>query len=462
MKRFVAILVVLLIAMTSVFAANSLRSLVDTVLQADEELVINLNQYDSTMKKARDRMEEELSAEIAAIDARPFADNELDKDGNPTKKALESREKEREKARERLEKKLSDAIKTIQEKYGPSISAAYEVLCSSIDEINNTEFTLSTKEGNLEVALDLYLEAEHGWNFSVYPDGFDLAIVHEAFLDFDAVSKKSHKRFKDEALQEAVLGFEQELRAMGPLSTFSMTVTMNAFFDKDMGVLSFMVKGLEFNDSSRKKGRSELQFPDNSEEVFYDSYVPFNMNNYTFALTKAQLKSLKKETTAKNTSKAVRNVGKFVNSIELYALANGRIGVGLIPEADRTTSSPAGFLYNGGGDAFFRFGRVLLGVNPYFGAVVKDTVMDLYYTAGFDLYGRDDPDADLGCLIVRYGRSNGNRFEIAFREFTPKDPGKVLDLATGFEAGIVLYPEFDYIPGFYLSFAIGGGLGFPH
>lgn len=442
MKRIVAILVVFLLAISFVFASDSLKSLVDTVLKVDGELTRSLSQYDATMKKAQTRMEDELAAEIAAIDSRPFTDKELDKNGNPTKKALEAREKERAEATKRLEKNLSDAIDTIQAKYGPDISAAYDVLCTSVDSINSTEFILSTTDGSLEVVFDPYVEAEHGWNLSAYPVGFENAIVHGAFLDFNVISSKSYKKFKAEALQEAVLGFDQQL--------------------KDLGPLSFVVEKLEFNDSSRKKGRSELLFPDNSEEVFYSTYVPFDMNNYTFALTKAQLRELKRETAAKNTNKVVSKVGKFVNSIELYAIANGRLGIGLIPEAERTTSSPAGFMFSGGADVFLRVGRVMLGVNPYIGMVMEEKVMDLSYTLAFDLYGNDYPDADLGCIIVRYGTSGGGRYEIAFREFTPKDPGKVIDLASGFEAGLVFYPEFNYIPGIYLSFAIGGGLGFPH
>jgi hypothetical protein len=462
MKRIVAILVVFLLAISFVFASDSLKSLVDTVLKVDGELTRSLSQYDATMKKAQTRMEDELAAEIAAIDSRPFTDKELDKNGNPTKKALEAREKERAEATKRLEKNLSDAIDTIQAKYGPDISAAYDVLCTSVDSINSTEFILSTTDGSLEVVFDPYVEAEHGWNLSAYPVGFENAIVHGAFLDFNVISSKSYKKFKAEALQEAVLGFDQQLKDLGPLSTYSVSATVTAFFDKDLGVLSFVVEKLEFNDSSRKKGRSELLFPDNSEEVFYSTYVPFDMNNYTFALTKAQLRELKRETAAKNTNKVVSKVGKFVNSIELYALANGRLGIGLIPEAERTTSSPAGFMFSGGADVFLRVGRVMLGVNPYIGMVMEEKVMDLSYTLAFDLYGNDDPDADLGCIIVRYGTSGGGRYEIAFREFTPKDPGKVIDLASGFEAGLVFYPEFNYIPGIYLSFAIGGGLGFPH
>ncbi len=465
MKRFSIIFVMLILVLASVLASDvvpqdSMAGIMERILKADEDLVKYLHQYDTTMASAQKRMNDELSAELAAIDSRPFTDEDLDKDGNPKKKALEARNKEREEAKERLQMTLDNAIETIQAKFGPEISSSYDLLCSLIDEINKTEFILSTADGNLEVQFDAYLEDEHGWMFSVYPEDFGVAIVHGSFLGFNDISKKSYKRFKEEALQEALSAYEQELKDMGPESIYSMTANVSAGFDKDTGVLSFFVKKLVFSDSSRKKGKVELEFPENSEQVFYETYEPFDMNNYTFALSKSQAKAFKKETSGKKTSKVMDEIGGFVSSIEFYALTNGRIGAAYIPEEKRTTESPVGFIFNGGVDAFLRFGRVIVGVNPHYGMALDNTVLDIYYTVGFDLYGKGEPGADLGCLILRYGRTGGNRFEIGFREFYPREPDKVLDLASGFEAGLILSPEFGYMPGLYLSFAIGGGLGF--
>ncbi len=442
------------------FDNTSFRSTVEAVLKANADLSDMTKQYDSLLKAASKKINGIRSAMVPGIEARPYRPDELDKNGSPKKKVVAAREKEKNAIKERMDGFLEEVTALIQNGVGPSISESYSTFLSAIETLNKGSFSLSTADGSLSVIFDPFSEATFSWRFTAYPEGFVEPIAIDAVLLFDQLDKKGHKKYKGEALSEAVKGYEVQLNGMDASSVYSITAEVSVKFDKTFGGIAVTMEKLYLLDSTKKKGKVKLDYPAKSEEIFFESYIPLDMNEFAFALDKGQLRGLNKEMSKKQTRQTVKKVGSFINSIELYAMANGRIGLGVIPEAARTSDSPVGFCYAGGADVFVRAGRVLLGVQPAIGGVFNQTVMDLNYEVGAGIYAKDSTELELGYVVLRYGMNQGHRFELAYRGLTTREPKKTLDLTSYYEVGITFYPEFNYIPGIYFCFGIGGGLGF--